>query len=708
MSDRSLYLGREVDPATRALGERVELDSRDLVTHGLIVGMTGSGKTGLAVVLIEEVLRRGVPVLAIDPKGDLANLALTEAASPEAEAAWRKGLADWGLTPDDAAALRAKRDVLILTPGSTAGVPANVLQSLDAPTTPFDSAAEDLRDEIASVASGLLTLVGIDADPLRSREAVLLANLIENAWRAGKGLTLESLVGAVADPPFDKMGALPLETFFPASDRRKLAMSLNALLASPTFEVWRQGEPLDVERLLRAPDGRPRLSIVYTAHLSDGERLFVTALLLDKVKTWVRRQSGTSDLRALLYMDEVFGYFPPHPADPPTKRPLLTLVKQARAQGLGVVLATQNPVDLDYKALANMGTWLVGKLQTERDRERLRDGLVGAGADASVIETLLGATGPRVFLLHDVHRPKPVLLHSRWALSYLRGPMTREEITRLRGQTAGATASVPAARRAGAPPVLPAPLDHLYLSQYSGELADPHLFVKYAVRFKGQEETVAARAYPIAGAELADMLESEPLEVDETTLVSAPAGVGFGELPGFVAGAGPKGIERVLRERLPDKLATTVYEDPLTKAASRPGESRDAFLARLAAAGGGGKAEKLRDQLEKKRRDLAAREQDLSGRKTEKWAAIGGAILSNIGLFGGRKRTISGAGSVLSKNRMENTAEARVEALKAEIAQLEADLASVADVDPARLVETTLVPARGGVKILRYEILWVY
>jgi hypothetical protein len=705
MSDRSLYLGREVDPATRALGERIELDSRDLVTHGLIVGMTGSGKTGLAVVLIEEVLRRGVPVLAIDPKGDLANLALTEAPSPEAETAWRKGLADWGLTPDDAAALRAKREVLILTPGSTAGIPANVLQSLEAPAAPFDSAAEDLRDEIASVVSGLLTLVGIEADPLRSREAVLLANLIENAWRAGEGLTLESLVGAVTDPPFDKMGALPLETFFPASDRRKLAMSLNALLASPTFEVWRQGEPLDVERLLRAPDGRPRLSIVYTAHLSDGERLFVTALLLDKVKTWVRRQGGTSDLRALLYMDEVFGYFPPHPADPPTKKPLLTLVKQARAQGLGVVLATQNPVDLDYKALANMGTWVVGKLQTERDRERLRDGLVGAGADARVIETLLGATGPRVFLLHDVHRPKPVLMHSRWALSYLRGPMTREEITRLRGQRA---AVAPAAKASAGPPVLPAPLDHLYLSQYGGELADPHLFVKYAVRWKGQDETVAARAYPIAGAELADMLESEPLEVDESQLSGAPSAVGYGDLPGFVAGAGPKGIERVLRERLPDKLATTIYEDPLTKTASRPGEGRDVFLARLAAAAGGGKAEKLRDQLEKKRRDLAAREQDLSGRKTEKWAAIGGAILSNIGLFGGRKRTISGAGTVLSKNRMENTAEARVEGLKAEIAQLEADLATVADVDPARLVETTLVPARGGVKILRYEILWVY
>ena len=738
MSQRSLYIGREVHPSTRALGERVQLDSRDLLTHGLVVGMTGSGKTGLAIVLIEELLRQGVPVLAVDPKGDLGNLALLfdglapesfaswvdadtarrkgqtpEAAGAEAAAAWRKGLDEWGLGADDVAALRAKRDVLILTPGSTAGVPVNVLQSLDAPAVPFDSAAEDLRGEVAAIVSGLLTLVGIEADPLRSRESVLLSNLIEGAWREGKGLTLEALVAAVADPPFDKLGALPLETFFPAADRRKLAMSLNALLASPSFEVWRQGEPLDIDRLLFAPDGRPRLSIVYTAHLADAERLFVTALLLDKLKTWVRRQAGTSELRALLYIDEIFGYFPPHPADPPTKRPLLTLVKQARAHGFGVVLATQNPVDLDYKALANMGTWMVGKLQTARDRERLRDGLVGAGATPDKIEALLDATGPRVFVLHDVHRPAPVLMHTRWALSYLRGPMTREEITRLRGESPAAAgrgaAGGGAARPASGPPVLPPPLDHLYLAQYGGELADPYLFVKYAARFKGQAETVAARAWPLSGAELADMLEGEPLLLDESKVsMAAPPGLGYSDLPAFVAGSGPKGIERILKERLPDKLATTVYEDPVTKTSSLPGESRDAFLTRISGAGGGERAERLRDQLEKKRRDLAMREQDLSGRKTEKWAAVGGAILSNLGLFRGRKKTITGAGSVLTKHRMESSAEARVEALKAEIAQLEADLAAMSDVDPARLVEATLVPARGGVKILKYEILWVY
>ena len=283
-----------------------------------------------------------------------------------------------------------------------------MLQSLDAPAVPFDSAEEDLRDEIQSIVSGLLGLVRVEADPLQSPPAVFLATLVERSWRAGKGLDLESLIGAIADPPFDKIGALPLETAFPRKDRQGLMMALNNLLASPSFESWRVGEPLDVDRMLRAPDGRARLSIVSTAHLADEERLFVTALLLDKVKTWMRRQGGTTQLRALVYMDEIFGYFPPHPANPPTKRPLLTLLKQARAQGVGIVLATQNPVDLDYKGLSNMGTWMVGTLQTQQDRERLSGGLQGAGLEPKAVEKLLAGTKKRVFLLHDVHRPAAV------------------------------------------------------------------------------------------------------------------------------------------------------------------------------------------------------------------------------------------------------------------------------------------------------------
>jgi Helicase HerA, central domain len=729
-----LYLGKELDPSG-SLSAKVELDPTDLLTHALIVGMTGSGKTGLAIALIEETLRQGVPVLAIDPKGDLGNLLLlfddldaaafrpwidaeaarrdgqtVEAAAAQAASAWRKGLEDWGLGPSDVAALRRARDAVIYTPGSHSGVALNVLQSLEAPAVPFESAEEDLRDEISGIVSGLLGLLHIDADPIQSRESILLSNLIEASWRAGRGLSLESLVPAVADPPFPKLGALPVETVYPRKERQALVMALNNLLAAPSFENWREGEPLEIDRLLRASDGRPRLSIVYTAHLSDEERLFVTALLLDKVKTWMRRQSGTSELRALVYMDEIFGYFPPHPANPPTKRPLLTLLKQARAQGVGVVLATQNPVDLDYKGLANMGTWMVGKLQTDQDRDRLREGLLGAGMDAKTLDRLLDATRKRVFLLHDIHRPAPILLHSRWALSYLRGPLTREEVARLKPATAkSSSASAPQPEAAAGPPVLPPLLHHHFFDKYGGQQADPFLMVKFAVRYKGAGETIGFRAYPLSGGSLAETLEGEPLELAEDKLAEdPPSGLRYSELPESLASAGARGIEKLLKDRLPDKLALTLLRDPDTQAVSAPGEDRQAFAARLETMGGGDRAERLDDQLQKKRRELKAREEDLAGRKTEKWAAVGTAIVSNIGLLTGRKRTITGAGTVLSKNRMENTAESRVEALRAEVAELEQARAALTKVDPARFEEKVIAPSRGDVKLLRYDLVWVY
>jgi hypothetical protein len=731
-----LYLGKQVDAPGGAPGARLELDPKDLLTHGLIVGMTGSGKTGLAIVLVEELLRQGVPVIAIDPKGDLANLLLlfdgldaasfepwidaeaarrdgrdVKQAAAEAAASWKKGLAEWGLSAEDVAALRKNHDAVVFTPGSSAGVPLNVLQSLDAPAVAFDSAAEDLRDEIQSLVAGLLGLVRVDADPLQSPPAVFLATLVEKQWRAGKGLSLEQLVAAIADPPLDRIGALPLDTAFPRKDRQALMMALNNLLAAPSFEGWRAGEPLDVARMLRSADGRPRLSIVSLAHLADEERLFVVALLLDKVKTWMRRQGGTSQLRALVYMDEVFGFFPPHPANPPTKRPLLTLLKQARAQGVGVVLATQNPVDLDYKGLANMGTWLVGTLQTQQDRERLKGGLQGAGLEGGEVDRLLGATKKRVFLLHDVHRSGPTLLQTRWAMSYLRGPLTREEIARLpKPAPAAAAGGAPAGTASpAAAPVLPPPFRSLYLGRRGGRIASAHLLVKYAVRYKGADEVVGVRAWPLGGATPADALEAEPLEVDEAAVLpEPPAEVRYLDLPPWLASAGAKGIERALKQRLDDRLTLAAFRDPVTKELSRPGESRDDFAARLGALGGGPAAEKLRQKLDRKRGDLARAEQEVAGRKQEKWVAFGSAVLQNIGLLTGRKRTVSGVGSVLSKNRMEGTAEARLEALRAEVAELERQQAELAEVDPARLVEETVAPVRGGVELLRYELVWVY
>ena len=747
---QGLYLGKEAPLSGEALGARIDVNPTDFLTHGLIVGMTGSGKTGLAIALIEEVMRQGVPVIAIDPKGDLGNLLLLfddlsaasfepwidgdaarrEGKTPatvaaEAAADWTKGLADWELGPADIKDLKAKRDAVIYTPGSSSGVQLNVLQSLEAPSVKFDAAPEDLRDEISGIVSGLLGLLKIEADPLQSQEYILLATIIENAWKSGKSLTLESLIAAVADPPFEKIGALPLESVYPRKQRQGLMMALNNLLASPQFEAWRVGEPLDIARMLYAPDGRPRLSVIYTAHLSDEERFFVTALILDKVKTWMRRQSGTTSLRAMVYMDEIYGYFPPHPANPPTKRPLLTLLKQARAQGVSIVLATQNPIDLDYKGLGNIGTWMVGRLQTDNDRARLRDGLVGAGVDAGAVETLLGATRKRVFLLHDVHRGKPCLLASRFAMSYLRGPITREEIAQLmKGRSGGTpTSAAPSREDVSAAPMLPAPFKHLYYSKYGAEQAEPHLLVKYAYRLKDQEESIGVRLYPIGVNSAAEIFDTEHIELPDDGRVSsgAPATVRYGDLPPFLASAGAKGIEKAVKDRLADKLAMKVFVDAATKEQSKAGESREAFAARVAQAGGADKTAKLRDRLDKKNLDLKKAAEDLEGRSQEKKAAmfkgaleVGASVLSS--LFGGRKSSAissikkgaSAMGGVTSKNRMEDNAEARVDALNQEIVALEAEIAGASQIDPARFEEKTLVPPKTSTKVLRYDIVWVY
>lgn len=747
---QGLFLGKEAEVSGDSLGPRIDLNPTDLLTHGLIVGMTGSGKTGLAIALIEEVIRQGVPVIAIDPKGDLGNLlllfedleaksfepwidadaarregkTLAEAAQGAAEV-WTKGLAQWGLGPADIRELKAKRDAVIYTPGSSSGVSLNVLQSLEAPSLAFEKAPEDLRDEIAGIVSGLLGLLKIEANSLQSQEYILLATIIENAWKSGKSLTLETLIGAVADPPFDKIGALPLESVYPRKQRQGLMMALNNLLASPQFEAWRVGQPLDIQSMLYAPDGRPRLSVIYTAHLSEEERFFVTALVLDKIKTWMRRQSGTTSLRALVYMDEIYGYFPPHPANPPTKRPLLTLLKQARAQGVGIVLATQNPIDLDYKGLGNIGTWMVGRLQTDNDRARLRDGLVGAGVDAASVDTMLGAVRKRVFLLHDVHRPKPCLIASRFVMSYLRGPLTRDEVAKLMAAHQAQPAAAASAGRdeAASAPVLPPPFKHFYFSKYGAAQAEPHLLVKYAYRLKDQDETIGVRLYPLGVASPSEILDTEHIEIESEGGISAvaPEGARYGDLPAFLASAGARGIERAIKERLADEFKMTVLLDSVSKMQSEPGESAEAFEKRLEASVSSAEADRLRERLQRKQRDLQKATQDLEGRGQEKKAAmLRGAIEVGASLFGslfsGRgssaattlRKGASALGGVTSKNRMEDNAESRVEALRQEIAQIESAIEESGDVDPARFEEKTVGPTKTGTKLLRCEIVWVY
>lgn len=457
------YLGNEIveDAAAPEAPVRVEYDPKDLTTHGLIFGMTGSGKTGLAVGLMEEAQRARIPIIAIDPKGDLTNLALAwpdlspkhfaswidparlEGKSPldvaEATAGrWREGLAKDGLGEADIAAMRRGAHLTVYTPGSTAGIPVSLLDRFAPPPGYAALPEEDKSELVGGLVGALLALVKIDADPLQSKEYILLANILAKSWDQGVALDLPRLVKQVAEPPFSKLGVFELDDFFPDRKRKALAMQLNGLIASPSFQAWLTGVPLDVDQLLARESGAPaRTSIFSIAHLDDAERMSFVALLLDRVIAWMRAQPGTGELRALIYMDEVFGYLPPHPSNPPTKRAILTLLKQARAFGLGVLLATQNPVDVDYKALTNAGTWMIGKLQTDQDKERILDGLMGAQtADVPVsradVSRRISALEGRQFLLQNAHEPGQRVFKTRYCMSYLRGPLTRQEIGRLR------------------------------------------------------------------------------------------------------------------------------------------------------------------------------------------------------------------------------------------------------------------------------------
>ncbi len=454
------YLGKRYDLAANArLADLILYDSRDLLTHAVVLGMTGSGKTGLGITILEEAAIDGVPVLAIDPKGDLTNLLLTfpnlapsdfapwvdpaeasrQQMSVDAYAAdlatrWKTGLAEWDQDGSRIARLRAAADMRVYTPGSRAGTPLAILGQIG-PTR--HESAEDAQARITAMAAGLLGLVGTTDVQPHDREQALISAILQSRPTESDA-DLPWLVQQIQRPSFERVGVLDLETFYPARERQELALKFNSVLAAPGFELWSTGEPLQADSLLFTPEGRPRIAIISIAHLDDAQRMLVVSLTLNAVLQWTRRQTGTGSLRALVYMDEVAGYLPPV-ANPPSKGPLLTLLKQARAYGVGITLATQNPVDLDYKALSNIGTWFLGKLQTERDKARVLDGLetVAGGLDRQTVDRALSTLRGRVFLMHNVHESGPVAFETRWALSYLRGPMGRDELQRLHSPSRG-------------------------------------------------------------------------------------------------------------------------------------------------------------------------------------------------------------------------------------------------------------------------------
>lgn len=451
------FLGRVFDPKTGGpSADPVMLDPSNLTTHGIVIGMTGSGKTGLCIGLLEEAALQGTPAIIVDPKGDLTNLLLhfpqllptdfepwidpenarregktVQQASEETAAKWKKGLADWGLGSEQLTALSNAADFAIYSPGSTSGLPVNILSSFEAPSIPWEENAEILRERISSSVSAILGLVGLnDIDPLTSREHILISKIIETAWEKGDSLTLKEIIIQVQNPTFEELGAFSVDSFFPEKDRMTLALLLNNFLASPSFQVWQKGQPLNIGSMLYNKDGKPRHSIFYLAHLSDNERMFFVTLLFAAVESWMRGQRGTGNLRALVYFDEIMGYLPPV-ANPPSKTVMLRMLKMARAFGVGLLLATQNPVDVDYKALSNAGTWMIGRLQTEQDKNRLLDGLTSAGGstDVGTLDRMISGLQKRVFMLHSIYKSAPVLFNTRWALNYLAGPMTRDQLS---------------------------------------------------------------------------------------------------------------------------------------------------------------------------------------------------------------------------------------------------------------------------------------
>ncbi len=736
-----LYLGGVLDPSTgERTGDPVHLEASDLTTHGVIVGMTGSGKTGLSLIMLEEALLQGIPTIIIDPKGDMGNLLLTfpelsggdfepwvnpadaaregisvgEHATKTAEM-WKNGLESWGISGDRMKTLREKADFTIYTPGSDSGVGLDIIGDLSAPD---DADSEALADEVEGLVSSLLVLVDIDADPLTSREHILLSNLIHRSWSAGQDLDLSTLLGQIQDPPMRKLGVLDLDAFYPAKDRTALVMKLNGLLASPSFASWTKGVPLDLDDML---NNGPRASIISIAHLSDIERQFVVTLVLSKVVTWMRKQAGTPELRALIYMDEVFGYVPPT-AQPPSKKPILTILKQARAFGVGLVLATQNPMDVDYKALSNAGTWMVGRLQTERDKDRLLEGMsaAGGGADTNELSNLISALDKRQFLLHQTRADVPQVFGTRWAMSYLPGPLTRTQIADLMEDTKAASgglgardegregASGAAAARVDEPPddesrplsddestLAPDVADGIdvrfvdaaapWLESVGGDPAGTRLVAGVAARVRllfddtkadlRHEVEWEAVIYPIDDEiEVRDAVEVDYDDRDLRT--DQPGGDCVFVLPD--AKIHTKTLfskaQTQLKDRLYREQTLALYTNPELKLTSRIDESiedfgfrcdreaeerADADVAKLRGTLET-RSDRVRAAIDKSEDRIRELESDVSSRGRDRLLDIG---MSVLGVLGGRRSTrsiLGGARRASSKGRVKANAEERL------------------------------------------------
>ncbi len=661
-------------------------------------------------------------------------------------ATWQKGLGQWGQDGDRIRRFRESADVAIYTPGSTAGLPLSVLRSFAPPAEGSDPAGT--RDRISAAVSGLLGLVGIAADPLKSREHILLSSIVDAAWSQGHALDLAGLIGAIQKPSFDKVGVFDVDTFYPPKERLELAMAVNNLLASPGFGVWMEGEALDIQRLLFTAEGKPRVSIISIAHLTDAERMFVVTLILNELVAWMRQQPGTSALRALCYMDEIFGYFPPS-AMPPSKLPMLTLMKQARAFGLGMVLATQNPVDLDYKGLSNAGTWFIGRLQTERDQQRVIDGLssslAGAGFDRPTLEKLMAGIAPRVFLMRNVHDDAPVLFSTRWVLSYLRGPMTLPEITRLMaGRKSMAPAEpIAAATTPAARPVLPAGTRELFLVAKPGAgklIYRPRLAATAQLHYADKRAGVdawkkLALLVPFGEGEAAPAwTEATPVtNLDALTTNEPVADAGYSELPAqALRESSYRDWGKLLETHLYQSAAVELLNCSALKLTSTPGESEGDFRARLShalhehrdeaviklRAKYASKLKTLDDKLGRAEDKIEREQSQYSQRKLDTVVSTATAVLGAI--FGGRRGGVGRAGTaarsagrVMSERGDVARAEESLEGLKQDrdalVKKIEEEVAALVESHDAESVELdrlTLTPRKSDIEVGMLAVAW--
>jgi hypothetical protein len=787
----AFYLGKVYDVQAQKIKDEILLyDSKDLTTHAVCVGMTGSGKTGLCIGLIEEAAIDGIPAILIDPKGDLGNLLLTfpnlqgsdflpwinpdearnKNLSPEEyankqAALWSKGLGEWGQSGARIQRLKESTEMLIYTPGSNAGLPVSILNSFAAPGKEILEDNDLLRERISTTVSSLLGLVGIEADPIQSREHILLSTILDFTWRAGKNLDLATLIQQLQSPPVQKIGVLDLETFYSSKDRFGLVMALNNLLASPGFNSWLEGTPLDIGQILYTPAGKPRIAIFSVAHLSDPERMFFVSLLMNQVLGWMRTQPGTTSLRAIVYMDEIFGYLPPT-GNPPSKTPMLTLLKQARAFGVGMVFATQNPVDLDYKALSNMGTWFIGRLQTERDKARLLDGLesaAGGSFNRSQIEKIISDLGSRVFLLNNTHEDAPELFQTRWALSYLRGPLTRDQIKTLMeplkgggnvapSATAFTATPVPAvaSETSSQPPALPPGLQQFYVPARGGAptgsklLYQPKILGAAKIHYsdsKAKVDTSQSLVYitPVTDDAIPVLWDNaETMNVPATDLEKSPRnGAQFSNLPSAASQAkNYSNWEDDFSTWLYGSQRLDLMQSTSLKQSSNPGEEERDFRIRLQQV-----AREQRDELiatlrdkyasklatlqERKRRaEQTVEKQAEQAKKAKMDTALSvGATL--LGAFTGRKvlsqSNISKAKSAMrgfSKSADEGQdvkrAQETVEAIDQQITdlntQFQADTAELeSKIDP--LTETleplSLKPKKTDIEVQLTTLTWV-